>query len=390
MMKKRAFPILIAIILLLTLTACGNSPSVSRENQIPEDGKVSAETFQTLKESGDLAMFSGEEGGIAYRWTFIGTDIGQPEDADLRMHFDTALDQTLLETLNARQAIAFSFEEPRQKPGNPTVEIVAGAGWESGQAAVCILGEDGQPQLVCEAVLGDQMAAFSLNGYEGAFYLVLKDEAQATATPEPTVTPEPTELPAESTPQPEAPKEEQPAATQAPTDSEEQPSAHTAKQQPPAAATEPPKAEPTEAPQPTVSLSIRCDKALQNYDKLDSSVRDERIVPSSGQILFVTDIPFSEGESVFDVLQRTCKEHKVHLESTYTPIRQSAYIEGINNLYEFSCGPLSGWMYSVNGWYPNYGCSSYTLKDGDAIEWNYTCDLGRDLGQYGVVQQTRD
>ena len=36
--------------------------------------------------------------------------------------------------------------------------------------------------------------------------------------------------------------------------------------------------------------------------------------------------------------------------------------------------------YSVNGWFPNYGCSLYQLKDGDVVEWRYTCDLGEDLG----------
>ena len=40
----------------------------------------------------------------------------------------------------------------------------------------------------------------------------------------------------------------------------------------------------------------------------------------------------------------------------------------------------SGWMYKVNGWFPNYGCSRYQLKDGDVIEWVYTCDLGKDVG----------
>ena len=58
----------------------------------------------------------------------------------------------------------------------------------------------------------------------------------------------------------------------------------------------------------------------------------------------------------------------------------SAYVEGINNLYEFDVGSLSGWMYNVNGWYPNYGCSRYQVKDGDVVEWCYTCDLGEDLG----------
>ena len=51
-----------------------------------------------------------------------------------------------------------------------------------------------------------------------------------------------------------------------------------------------------------------------------------------------------------------------------------------HNLYEFDVGNKSGWMYKVNGWFPNYGCSRYQLKDGDVIEWVYTCDLGDDVG----------
>ena len=68
------------------------------------------------------------------------------------------------------------------------------------------------------------------------------------------------------------------------------------------------------------------------------------------------------------------------MKNVNTPIYNSAYIEGIHNLYEFDVGEGSGWMYSVNGWYPNYGCSRYALQDGDVVEWRYTCDLGYDVG----------
>ena len=49
-------------------------------------------------------------------------------------------------------------------------------------------------------------------------------------------------------------------------------------------------------------------------------------------------------------------------------------------MYEFDAGELSGWMYRVNGVFPNKGCSAYTLSDGDVVEWLYTCDLGKDIG----------
>ena len=128
----------------------------------------------------------------------------------------------------------------------------------------------------------------------------------------------------------------------------------------------------------TCTFSIECSTILNNLDMLEPGKLE--MVPSNGVILATTSVTFYEGESVFDVLQRLCKEKGIHMEAEWTPIYNSAYIEGIHNLYEFDCGALSGWMYKVNGWYPNYGCSRYQLKDGDIVEWRYTCDLGNDVG----------
>ncbi len=128
----------------------------------------------------------------------------------------------------------------------------------------------------------------------------------------------------------------------------------------------------------TCTLSISCATILDNLDLCDPEKVE--LVPADGWILQPMTVTFYEGESVFNVLQRTCKQQKIHMEFSNTPIYNSAYIEGIHNLYEFDVGNLSGWMYKVNGWFPNYGCSRYQLKDGDVIEWVYTCDLGYDVG----------
>lgn len=131
-----------------------------------------------------------------------------------------------------------------------------------------------------------------------------------------------------------------------------------------------------------VTISIRVDTILKNYDKLDPSLRSEKFVPQNGVILKTTKYELKGKENVFDILVRATRDHRIHMEYQGANENQygSVYIEGINHVYEFSAGELSGWMYSVNGWYPNYGASRYYLKDGDKIEWNYTCDLGRDLG----------
>lgn len=128
----------------------------------------------------------------------------------------------------------------------------------------------------------------------------------------------------------------------------------------------------------TCYLTISCATILDNMADLTEGKED--LVPANGLIFKKQKVTFYEGESVFDILRRVTQNSKIHMEFVNTPKYNSAYIEGINNLYEFDCGSGSGWMYNVNGWYPNYGCSRYAVQDGDEIEWNYTCDLGRDLG----------
>ena len=128
----------------------------------------------------------------------------------------------------------------------------------------------------------------------------------------------------------------------------------------------------------TCYLSIYCSTILDNMDELTAG--KEGLVPGNGVILGKTKVVFYEGESVFDVLRRETRNRKIHMESSFTPMYNSAYIEGIHNLYEFDCGAESGWMYRVNGWFPNYGVSRYQVKEGDDIQFHYTCDLGRDVG----------
>ncbi len=128
----------------------------------------------------------------------------------------------------------------------------------------------------------------------------------------------------------------------------------------------------------TCTLSVCCDTILNNLDLLDKEKWE--LVPDDGVIYATQTVTFYAGESVFNVLQRAMKQAGIPMEFVNTPIYNSAYIEGINNLYEFDVGELSGWMYKVNGWFPNYGCSRYQLQADDVIEWVYTCDLGYDVG----------
>lgn len=187
---------------------------------------------------------------------------------------------------------------------------------------------------------------------------------------------------------PTAPTATQPTQSQTePSQEEPSPSTEPAGTEPsePSVATEPSPV-PTEPEKPTqpdtglyCTITIRCDTVLQNYSALKPDKAG--CVPSDGVILPVVQVSFAEGESVLDVLKRVCAQTGIQLEYSWTPMYNSGYVEGINNLYEFDCGSQSGWMFSVNGWFPNYGCSAYQIQPGDAIVWAYTCKgLGEDLG----------
>lgn len=132
----------------------------------------------------------------------------------------------------------------------------------------------------------------------------------------------------------------------------------------------------------TVTLSIECKTVLDNLSMLDPALKAGDFVPEDGVILPCTRYVLRPGDTVYDILSRAVRYNKIQMEYQGADKNSfsSVYIKGINYLYEFSCGPLSGWMYAVNGVFPQYGCSKYELSDGDRIEWMYTCDLGRDVG----------
>ncbi|QNM05712.1 DUF4430 domain-containing protein [Qiania dongpingensis] len=128
----------------------------------------------------------------------------------------------------------------------------------------------------------------------------------------------------------------------------------------------------------TCIIEIRCDTVLNNMDQLTEGL--EGYIPGNGVILSASEVELYEGETVFDVLKRTTRETGIKLEFRNDGVHGAGYIVGINHLNEFDCGEGSGWMYTVNGWFPNYGCAKYVLEDNDVIQWIYTCDLGRDIG----------
>lgn len=108
-------------------------------------------------------------------------------------------------------------------------------------------------------------------------------------------------------------------------------------------------------------IVISCKTVLNHKEQLQSNYQ----IPSGGRI-YSGKIKIEEGDTAMTVLRKT----GVEIDTS------KGYVQGIDGLYEFDCGRNSGWMYKVNGNFPNVGASQYKLDDGDEVQWLYTCEKG--------------
>ena len=90
-----------------------------------------------------------------------------------------------------------------------------------------------------------------------------------------------------------------------------------------------------------------------------------------------TPLSLDLNATVRDALSEAIKGNGITLiEEPYT--QYGWYLQGMKKdsveISEFTNGPNSGWMYTVNGTHPQVGGEAYFLKPGDKIVWHYTDD----------------
>ena len=125
----------------------------------------------------------------------------------------------------------------------------------------------------------------------------------------------------------------------------------------------------------TVSIDMR-----SATGHLDAFSREKRaLIPANGYFLSPVKVEINPGESVWDVTQRAANQYGISIRSTFTQKYNSVYVQGMNGIGEFDGGQGSGWMYNINGIYPNRGASVIKVRNGDSIQWRYTLDYGKDI-----------
>ena len=368
---KRILSLILAFAIMISLCACkGSFGSINLNDtiDIPENGIIKESIIKQIKNENAIGVFSGSSNGYNYEWTVFGSDIEEAKEVNLGVTINKAADGTPEITLSAQENFGFSA----------LLSVYLDEIWDAQSATAYTVDKP--------------MASVSLTGSKASILNLTLDGTNNSFTVRPDALPEDAislaELQGGNAEKNENESEEtkekenylsdvKESDTQVYTDGKDKYLTDPVPEGKPKPV-EPEDTSVNTAKTYTCTFSIECSTILNNLSMLDPAKLE--MVPSGGVILSKTTVTFYEGESVYDVLQRLCKEKGIHMEAEWTPIYNSAYIEGIHNLYEFDCGALSGWMYKVNGWYPNYGCSRYQLKDGDVVEWRYTCDLGNDVG----------
>ena len=370
---KKIITLFLALILLFSLCACqGNFGSVNIQDaiEIPENGIIKESIIKQIKNENAIGNFFGESNGLKYEWTIFGNDITEVAEINLQVELNKTVDGNIKVVFSQGQAFGFPV----------LLSVHLDEEWD-GQSATAYQSDKAVASV---SLTGSKNTILNLSVNEAAGALIIRPDAvMEDCVPEDSTSFD--DSIAEWTDTTEG-SDDYLSDVKEGDDRVYSDGSGAGKDQyltDPVPEGKPIPVEPEDADVDktktySCTFSIECSTILNNLDMLESEKLE--MVPSNGVILSKTTVTFYEGESVFDVLQRLCKEKGIHMESSWTPIYNSAYIEGIHNLYEFDCGSLSGWMYRVNGWYPNYGCSRYQLADGDVVEWRYTCDLGNDVG----------
>ena len=105
----------------------------------------------------------------------------------------------------------------------------------------------------------------------------------------------------------------------------------------------------------------------------------EKRTMGQGDTIPALQVSLQKGDTAYTVLHRIAGEKGIDVIATGTG--PDVYVKTIAGLSEFDGGQKSGWMYSVNGEFPQFSAGIYTLQAGDVLRWQYTRNLGEDLGQ---------
>ncbi|MBQ9120838.1 MAG: hypothetical protein IJY12_00565, partial [Clostridia bacterium] len=279
---KRLIPVLLIFSLILSLCACsGNYAKIDLKKpvEIPEDGVIEKGLLEKIKDENAIATFTGESGGIKYEWTLFGSDISEVREVNLLISLERTEDGV---------EVIFGDTEDFGFPALLSIRLnekwkAQGATAYKDDAAVFSVSITGSKTSILNISVSRAVGECVIRPNE------IKDTSGDTNRPN---------SDGSAIDQDKYLTDPGPEGKPLPVEPENQ--------------------EINKGKAYTCTFSIECSTILNNLENLDPDKLE--LVPSDGVILPPTTVTFYEGESVFDVIQRVCKEYNIHLEFSFTPI----------------------------------------------------------------------
>ena len=147
---------------------------------------------------------------------------------------------------------------------------------------------------------------------------------------------------------------------------------------------------------PSIEYDISGDE-IEGYVNISFTDNGKRVKGESnvtypkalGTIISSKRVPFTKGDTVADVTLRLLDAMDFTYQHTGST-KSGFYLASIGDFIlkgisydsfgEFDAGAGSGWMITLNKDFIKYGASDFKVKNGDTIKWQYTCQLGEDIG----------
>jgi len=118
------------------------------------------------------------------------------------------------------------------------------------------------------------------------------------------------------------------------------------------------------APQPAPAPASAADPEPAAEPKL---VRVTVVIDgtAAGQQYYITHVELKPGQTAYDALLATGAN--VNARATV----YGSYVAAIDGLSEMAHGPMSGWVYAIDGVEPNVAASGRVMRDGQTLVWTY-------------------
>ena len=127
----------------------------------------------------------------------------------------------------------------------------------------------------------------------------------------------------------------------------------------------------------TITVTMRligAEKATKDVD-----LGADSYLPNYVTWIPTTSYTLEKGSSVYDLWTVATADYGIRSVGAENNYVETVYAPSGYALSEFTNGPRSGWMYTINGRHPGFGLCEQELYDGDVVIWHYVNDYSYEV-----------